>query len=277
MAFDDIPRIHSFSLGDFHDYDKCTFSFLVRHHLQKKYELEEGSEKMAIGTILDLVIKKIHSSKAYDQPLDYITDNIFAASISEIRETVAKRGKKSFYGATIEFLTPAVIEQAKNAFKYYYIQRENKINKGLFYKDFWECILEDLEQKKIWGGPDALELGDDGTPEIVDYKYLENSSFLDMDIMPKLYVLLCGEELLNRGYKKVRFRVRLWKEPLNEAMYEEFDLGILANLKDYFRFKINQILSISEISFCDKDYCRVCKSDQRQVWVEELRQKFDLG
>lgn len=276
MVWNNIPRVRCFSLGDFHDYDRCEFLFLVRHHLEKKYELAEGSEKMAVGTILDVVIKKIHSSKAYDQSLNYILKNIFAATILDIKNEVTERGKKSFYGSVIEFLTPEVILIAKDAFKYYYLQREGKINKGLPYKDFWECIIGDENQKKIWGGPDALELGDDGVPEIIDYKYLEDTTYLDMDTMPKLYTLLCATELSKLGYKKVRFRVRLWREPLNEDMYEEFDLDVLANLKDYFGRKIDQILSSKEIRFCDRDYCKVCNSNQRQTWIDEIRIKFDF-
>ena len=60
VAFDDIPRINCFSLGDFHNFEKCFFGFLVKHHLQKRYEIEEGNVNQTIGTLLDLVIKIIY-------------------------------------------------------------------------------------------------------------------------------------------------------------------------------------------------------------------------
>lgn len=283
MAFDDIDRIYCFSLGDFHNSQKCFFDFLVRHHLQKRYELEEGNKNAAIGSLLDLVIKIIHRTKAYSQPLDYLLTEYFKAAENEMKDKVERAGPKSFYGATISFLTEENINLAKQVFQRYYQQRKGKINQALINDKFWQCLLEGEQMfehssmsttYKIWGGPDALEMGDDGIPEIVDYKYFEDpkkgKENLDMDLMPKLYTLLCAPELINLGYTKARFRVRSWTDPLDENLYEEFDLEVTANLKDFFKHKIEKILSITEVSFCEREYCKSCQAEQRKVWLQEL-------
>lgn len=277
VAFDDIPRINCFSLGDFHNFEKCFFGFLVKHHLQKRYEIEEGNVNQTIGTLLDLVIKIIHRSKAYSQPLDYILTAIFKAAEGEIRDKVEKAGPQSFYGGTIKFLNQENIDKAKEVFQSYYEKRKGKINQTILKERFWDCILEGEEVFKIWGGPDALELGEDGVPEIVDYKYFEDpkrgKENLDMDLMPKLYTLLCAQELLKAGYSKARFRVISWTDPEDQSLYEEFDLESISLLKDFFKQKIQKILSITEMSFCEKEYCKPCKSEQKEEWVKELKIK----
>ncbi len=276
MVWDNIPRTHSFSLGDFHDFDRCVFKFLVNHHLQKKYELSEGSSTQAIGSLLDLSIKKFHAAKAYGQPADYLI-NLVKAAENDIKEQAEREGPRSFYGGTLKFLTPEVLEAAGQVLKSYYEKRQGKINRALLNKRFWECLLEGDQLLRLWGGPDTLELGDDGIAEIVDYKYFtdeeKGQENLDMDLMPKLYTLLCASELLKAGHKEARFKVRSWKDPLNESLYEEFDLMVAANLKDFFRHKIEKILSISEVTFCGKPYCRACNSDQKESWLKELSTK----
>ncbi|MBI4040153.1 PD-(D/E)XK nuclease family protein [Candidatus Daviesbacteria bacterium] len=276
MAFNDIPRTRSFSLGDFHDFERCVFGFFVKHHLGKKYELEEGSQNMAIGSLLDLMIKKLHASSAYDQPLDYLQSNLLYAAEKEIREKVARAGKNSFYGALIPFLTNETLTLAQEVFTSYYQKRGGRFNHSITNKTFWEWLLKDDQILKIWGGPDAIELADDGLPEIVDYKYFGDSEMgknnLDMDLMPKIYTLLCASELTQAGYEKARFRVRLWQEPLDESLYEEFDLSKAKNLEDYFKDKILRILRTQELSFCEKPYCRVCNSSQRQTWIKRLKE-----
>lgn len=280
MAFDDLPRIYCFSLGDFHNFEKCFFDFLVRHHLQKRYELEEGNKNQAIGNLLDLVIKIIHRTKAYNQSLDYILSNIFKAAENEIRQKVERAGPKSFYGATLPFLINENISEAKEVFKRYYQARKGKFNKSIINEKFWECMLKGEKLVKIWGGPDALEMGEDGIVEIVDYKFrggqIDNNSY-DMDLMPKVYTLLCAEELIKLGYNKVRVRIRLWHKPLEESLYEEFDLQVVANLKDFFRHKIGKILSVAEITFCEKPYCKACNSEQKEVWLKELKTQFNFS
>lgn len=282
----DIPRIYCFSLGDFRQFEKCYFGFLVKHHLQKKYQIEEGSFNGAVGSLLDLAIKKLHLSKAYHQTLEYLLSSLFKAAEQDIREQAEREGLHSFYGATVKFLTPQAQETAQQVFKNYYQKRQGKINKAILNKRFWECILEapalsQAEVFKIWGGPDALEMGDDGIPEIVDYKYFEDSergrNNLDMDLMPKLYTLLCASQLLQSGYKKAKFRVRSWTDPLDESLYEEFDLTTVSSLKDFFHHKITKILSVSELAFCEKDYCKACKSDQRDEWIKLLQTQFNLS
>lgn len=279
MAFDDIPRTHSFSLGDLHEYDRCVFSFFVKHHLQKRYELAEGNANQAIGCLLDLAMKKLHHTKAYDQPAEYL-QNLVKAAERDMREDVAKRGKNSFYGSSIDFLTEETVLKAQEIFKKYTKDLEGKFKKLVLTaitqrtRPFWERVIVSNETLRIWGGPDAIEMGEDGIPEVVDYKYFEDleksKQRLDMDLMPKVYILLCAEDLQASGYSKVRFKVRFWQDPTNESFYEEFDLSSAKNLEDFLKDKIERILRTSEISFCDKGYCQVCLHPDRQKWLQEL-------
>lgn len=281
MAYHDIPRINCFSLGDFKDFENCFFAFLVKHHLQKKYEIAEGSSVSAIGSLLDLAIKKLHLSKAYNQPLDYLLSALFKAAQNDIEEQADREGPHSFYGSTAKFINDQTLKKAQEIFKNYYQKRQGKINQAILNKRFWECLLEGEQILKVWGGPDALELGEDGVSEVVDYKYFEDAlkgkNNLDMDLMPKLYILLCAQELLKMGHTKVRFRVRSWTDPLDESLYEEFDLENVTLLKDFFRHKIEKILSVTEISFCGKPYCKACNSEQKQDWLKQLRVQFKLN
>lgn len=271
----EIPKIHCFSLSDFHDFERCSFRFFVKHHLGKKYELEEGSPNMTIGSLLDLAIKKLHSSRAYDQPVSYLINLVKAAEV-EMKNNVARRGQLSFYGSQIGFLDDQVIKQAQEIFKSY-LQRIKKV-KGALSKDrFWEYVIKSPRPLKLWGGPDAIEMGIDGVPEIVDYKYFgdqeKGKSNLDMDLMPKLYTLLCAQELAALGYSQFRFKIRFWQNPEDESYFEEFDLTGMKNIEDYFKDKIERILRTTEVYFCNKDYCKVCSSSERDVWLNELQAK----
>lgn len=282
MAFGDVERLYCFSLGDFHNFERCYFDFLIKHHLQKRYELAEGNQNQAIGSLLDVVIKIIHRVKAYNQPLDYILNSIFKAAEQEIRSKAEHQTSKSFYSATVPFLTEETIQKAKEVFSRYYNLKKGKINKAVVGEKFWECILEGDRLLKLWGGPDAIEMGDDGVVEIVDYKYFEDpkrgKENLDMDLAPKLYTLLCASELLKLGYKKARFRIISWTDPEDDSLYEEFDLETIDLLKDFFKHKIEKILSITELAFCEREYCKTCKSDQRDIWIKELKiKKFIQG
>ncbi|MCR4305659.1 MAG: PD-(D/E)XK nuclease family protein [Candidatus Daviesbacteria bacterium] len=282
MSWDNIPRTHSFSLGDFHDFDRCIFRFFVNHHLEKKYELAEGSPAQAIGSLLDLAIKKLHTAKAYNQPVEYLQNLIKAAEL-EMKDDVAKRGLRSFYGSQVQFLTPEVISKAKLIFKDYLQNLKGEVKKMvptailLKSKPFWKRIIKGNTQLQIWGGPDSIEMGEDGMPEVVDYKYLdkgdESTDYLDMDLMPKLYILLCAEDLLNSGYKKARFVVRLWHDPKNESFYEEFDLETALYLENFFKDKIERILRTDELYYCKKDYCKPCRAVQKEQWVKELQER----
>lgn len=281
MAWDNsIPRTHSFSLGDFHDFDKCVFRFFVNHHLQKKYQLAEGNENQVIGTLLDLTIKKLHQAKAYNQPIEYLV-NLVKAAAEDLKVEIALRGKDSFYGAQLAYLTPEVILKAQEIFTKYHQAIGGKFQPLVYtptmkkIKPFWKYVITtDPKEVQIWGGPDAIEMGKDNIPEIIDYKYRENiedQAKMDMDLMPKVYTLLCAKELLEMGYPKARFKVKFWQDPLNESYYEEFDLANIPNLEAFFKDKIERILRTKELSFCEKAWCKVCQSDQKATWIAELQ------
>jgi hypothetical protein len=279
---DNISRINSFSLGDFHDFDSCVFRFFVNHHLKKKYELAEGSSSQAIGSLLDLAIKKVHIAKAYSESPDYLISLIKSAE-ADIRNEVLAKGTNSFYGATVTFLTPEVILRSQEIFKEYLEAMKGKIlpaagtrQMGRI-KPFWERIIESEKPLKLWGGPDAIELGTDGVPEVADYKYFENEergkTYLDMDLMPKMYTLLTANDLTEVGFTSARFIIRVWTDPGNNDFYEEYDLEKVHNLEDFFKDKMERILRTRELNFCEKDYCKACKSENREEWIAELKVK----
>lgn len=279
---DNIDRVHSFSLGDFHDFDNCVFRFFVNHHLQKKYELAEGNPNQAIGSLLDLAIKKLHLAHAYNESPDYLINLIKAAS-TDIKNEVETRGKNSFFGALPPFLTPEIINCAQDVFKSYLISMKGEIKPAAptfqmkKIKPFWQRIIESDQPLKLWGGPDAIELGMDGIPEVADYKYFENAekskTYLDMDLMPKLYILLTANDLIEAGFDSARFIARIWTEPGNNDFYEEFDFASINNLEDFFKDKMERILRTRELSFCEKDYCKACKNSNREEWTAELKVK----
>ncbi|MFA5932665.1 MAG: PD-(D/E)XK nuclease family protein [Microgenomates group bacterium] len=281
MSFGDkIDRIHSFSLGDFHDFDSCVFRFFVNHHLQKKYELAEGNESQAIGTLLDLAIKKVHMASAYNESPEYLV-NLIKAARADIENEVYLRGGNSFFGCLPPLLTPEVISKAQEIFKDYLTQMKGQIKPFVptfqmkKVKPFWSRVIQAEKPLKLWGGPDAIEMND--MPEVADYKYFENSergkTYLDMDLMPKMYILLTADDLIDSGFNKARFIARIWREPGNNDFYEEFDFSQIKNLEDYFKDKMERILRTKELSFCEKEYCKACKSDFREEWTAELKVK----
>lgn len=280
-AFAKVPRYRCFALSDFHQFERCPFAFFVKHHLGKKYELEEGSPNKALGCILDLTIKRIHSAKAYNLPIDSLIYIVKAAE-REMRENVASNGALSYYGPQAVYLDNDLILKAQRVLKDYYLAIEGKFQRSISSKTFWDCLMDgtDGQLVKLWGGPDALEMGWDGIPEIVDYKYFEDNEqgkdSLDMDLMPRLYSLLCAPELKKQGFQRARFRIRLWQDPNDQSLYEEFDLDALEDLKPFFSDKIDKILSVVEMGFCDKDYCKVCKGKSRDQWMAEVGQKVWL-
>lgn len=273
MAWSKIPRSHCFSLSDFKEFDRCSLGFFVKHHLGQKYQLSEGSPNQALGCLLDLTIKKLHQTKGYGQPVENLYLLIKASEI-EMREHVIRNGPNSYYGAQIEFLNPELLEKAKQVFKNYYIGISGKVRPSISANTFWEYIASLPTLVKLWGGADALEAGLDGIPEIVDYKYFdsdEGKERLDMDLMPKLYVLLCAKELKQLGYKKARFVIRLWQEPGNNQFFEEFDLDQIFDYEQLFKSKIAKILNTLEVKFCNSKYCKVCTSDDKQDWINQLK------
>ncbi len=279
---DNIDRVHSFSLGDFHDFDACVFRFFVNHHLQKKYELAEGNTSQTIGSLLDLAIKKLHLGKAYNESADYLI-NLIPASSNDIKNEVLVRGTNSFFGVIPPFLTPEVITLAQTIFKNYLNDMKGKIKpvaptkQMSKLKPFWERIISAEKPLKLWGGPDSIEIGTDGIPEVADYKYFEDAekgkSYLDMDLMPKIYILLTANDLSEAGFHKARFIARIWTEPGNNDFYEEFDLTKVSNLENFFKDKAERILRTKELTFCEKDYCKVCNNPNREEWVAELKVK----
>ncbi len=282
MAWDTIARIHSFSLSDFHDFDHCVFRFFVNHHLQKKYELAEGSANQTIGTLLDLSIKKFHTTRSYNQPWEYV-QNLMKLAEAEIRDDVSQKGTNSFYGPQIPFLTAENINKAKEIFKNYYEGLGRKVKRLVVTKTlskirpFWKKEIQGTNLMQIWGGPDAIEMGEDNLPEVVDYKYFNNQETgpenLDMDLMPKIYTLLCTTELMDLGYQKARFKIRFWQDPNNESYYEEFDLASMKNIEDFLRDKMERILRTDELSFCEQPFCRACQSAKREEWIKELQKQ----
>ena len=280
MIWDNIPRTNCFSLGDFHDFDRCTFRFFVNHHLRKKYELAEGTANQTVGSLLDLAIKKLHQVKAYGQPVEYLP-NLIKAAEREIKEDVVKRGTNSFYGAQLLFLSEETITKAQQIFKNYYLDLGGKVKRAVLtpttrkVKPFWEHVITGSEPMKLWGGADSIEMGEASVPEVVDYKYLEkgdeSTEFLDMDLMPKLYTLLCAQELIDLGYKQARFYIRLWHDPRNGSYYEEFDLSSMPNIEAFLKDKIERILRIRQLSFCEKDFCKACNSPHREEWIKQLQ------
>lgn len=279
----DVPKIRSFSLGDFHDFERCPFAFFVRHHLEKKYQLEEGSQSQTIGSLLDLGLKKYHNLSSLQQS-EAVIPVLVSAAASQIKSEVEYNRSAgrllSFYSSQLPFITPQVIKKAIQIFQNYHQGIKGKFKKAIHknkLKPFWSYTYLDGEQFKLWGGGDGVELGDDGVAEIVDYKYFADSDkgrkYLDMDLMPKLYTLLAAQELLAAGYDKARFIVRLWQEPLNDSFYEEFDLKNMQNLANYFADKVRRIMGVTTLSFCEKDYCKVCKNEQREAWIKELEKR----
>lgn len=283
---DGIPKINSYSLTDFHDFDDCPFRFFVRHHLDRKYEIDEGNESSALGNLLDQSIKKFHKAQYYGcQPEDLL--GVVRASARDIKEAVQianDKGKKHFYEATVPYLTEELITEATNIFQNYYVLKNKKINKSIEEVGFCEWVLRiEMDSElagssgqdfKLWGGPDALEMGEDGTPEVVDYKSRKNlekgKTYMDMDLMPKIYTLLVTKKLMGKGFKKARFKVKYWQDPKDETFFEEFDLAQMDGAEFVFRQKIQRVLQTKNFRPCGRDFCAACKSEKKDEFLSEL-------
>ncbi|MBI2021596.1 PD-(D/E)XK nuclease family protein [Candidatus Daviesbacteria bacterium] len=272
---DGIPRINCYSLTDFHTFEFCPFRFFVTHHLEKKYEIEEGNYNMALGSLLDETIKLFHKTRSYNQPLQYIK-NLITASCKQMIDKVKYQKRPSFYSGIEKFLNDDLCQKAYEIFTAYYETLGRRIKPAIAEVGFCEWVIKSDEGVwKIWGGPDAIEAGDDGTAEVVDYKFREDiekgKDNMDMDLMPKVYVLLCLDKLAKLGFSKARFVVRFWQDPLDNSFYEEFDLSEVAKFESILKQKIIKILSVSEVSFCNKDFCRACQSDRKSEFIKELK------
>lgn len=276
MPFGDgIDRKNCYALGDFHEFDKCSFSFFVKHHLQKKYEIEKGSEAATLGTILDESIKKYHLVSKYGVPRDSL-EGLVRASVLGIKETAAKRSGPSFYSGALPFLTEELIQKAIKIFQDYYDGVGGKINPSLGKVDFCEWVIETPEGNyKLWGSPDTFELGKDGVAEIVDYKSRmdveKGKQYMDRELMPKLYTMLCANQLKEKGYKKARFIVRLWQSPGDESLSEEFDLESVSSFETLFLDLIKKINETTQFSFCGSDWCVACQHEDKEKFAGELK------
>lgn len=278
---DGIPKINCYSLTDFHDFESCPFRFLVRHHLDKKYEIDESSPAIALGNLLDQSIKRFHKENCYGTKSSNRLIKLVKDSESEMRYLVAKaqnEGKNHFFAATIPYLTEDIVNEAIKVFTDYYVKRKGNIKRALCEVGFCEYPIKcEGDNYKLWGGPDCIEIGEDGMPEIADYKSrinLENGkAYMDMDLMPKMYVLLCSKKLLEMGHKTARFVVRFWQDPLDESFYEEFNIEAMSGQEFLFKQKIQKITGVKEFKPCGKQFCAACKSDKKDKFIKELEQK----
>jgi hypothetical protein len=274
MPYDPSQKIRGYSLTDFHDFDECPFRFYVRHDLDKKYELDEGGPQVALGNLLDQSIKLFHEKKLYGSSVERAANLVDDAKESII-DYEMHRKRPNFYTTTVPFLDEVVVNRAREIFVNYYKAIDGKINKG---KRLDFCKREIHCQNGtywIWGGADTLELAPDGMVEVVDYKSRENISrgkeTIDMDLMPKIYVLLCADRLLQKGNKKARFRAKFWQDPKEDNFFEEFDLESLKTLDDIFDKKICDILDNKDVSFCNGRFCKACNSPKRAEFVSDLK------
>src|SRR3989344_8411229 len=172
MSYDYIPTIRGFSRSDFHDFDTCVFKFLVKHDLGKKYEIGKGSPQMALGVLLDKTIKVIHSfgEKSYRATPQRLVGAVRFSAKKIIEEEKQSPKHPNFNTATVEFLTEEVLTAAENIFVNY-LKEIKALNNSLGGVPFLQKTVKiDGERYKLWGGPDTLEMGEDGIPEIIDYK-----------------------------------------------------------------------------------------------------------
>lgn len=237
---------------------------------------------MALGVLLDKTIKNIHKRPAYDYPLKRLLKGV-RFSAEEIKEEEKSKPRPNFNTATVEFLTEEVILAAEQVLQNYHGQIEGKFKRKITDIGFYQKVIEiDGEKYKLWGGPDTLEMGQDGIPEVIDYKSRQDIAKgkmnMDMDLMPKLYTLLLAEDLLKRGYKKAKFRVVFWQDPKDESFTRDFDLENLSEVEELFRQKIRQILTNKEITFCMMPFCEACNSEKSDDFVAELENMgYSLG
>jgi hypothetical protein len=280
MSFqDNVPRTNCFSLTDLHEFEFCPFRFFVYHQigLGKKYELSEGNFNMALGSLLDETIKLFHRSKAYALPPDYLK-NLVKAAEGKIKEKMVKNTGPSFFSLLEPFLTEELTLKANQILLNYHQALEGKIKQSLGEVEFSKWVINcNGEKCALWGWPDTYELGEDGIPEVCDYKYREDiergKDNMDMNLMPKAYILLASEYLLSKGYKKARFVVRFWTDPKETSFYEEFDLLEVAQFEEIFKQKILKIKQAKEFSFCEKPFCNVCNYTKKSDLIEQLNQK----
>ncbi len=273
-----IPKINGYSLTDFHDFEECKFRFFVRHHLDHKYEIASGSEQMALGVILDRAIKEVHRNRdkgSYKASVDRLVKSVrYAVKLIQEEEKNSPK-RPNFSTAVVEYFTEDVILTAEGIFKNFCIQMQGQFKEAVFDIGFCKWVLKVGGQDFVmWGGPDTVEMGLDGIPEVIDYKSRQNittgKTRMDMDLMPKMYILLTLNDLRKLGFKKARFRVIFWQDPKEDTFFEEFDLKEVSNLEKIFSDKIEVILKQKEVDCCSGKYCDACNAEKREVYIKEL-------
>ncbi len=276
-----IPKINGYSLTDFHDFEECKFRFFVRHHLDRKYEIAKGSDQLALGVLLDRAIKEVHRNKdkgSYKAPIERLVKSVRYAE-KLIREEEQNSPKRpNFSTAVVEYFTEDVIKTAEFLFHNFCMQKQGKFKESIFDVGFCKWTLKiGNEEFVLWGGPDTVEMGEDGVPEVIDYKSRQNISrgkdYMDMDLMPKLYMLLTCQELQRRGFKKARFRVVFWQDPLEDEFYQDFDLEQVKEHEKIFVEKIEKIIKHAEIDYCGGQYCDACNYEKKNDFISELKEK----
>jgi ATP-dependent helicase/DNAse subunit B len=276
MAY--ISKINGYSLTDFHDFEECKFRFFVRHHLDRKYEIASGSEQMALGVLLDRAIKEVHRNRekgSYKASVDRLVKSV-RYSVDLIKKEEKNSPKRpNFSTAVVEYFNEDVIVAAEGLFRNFCVQLDGKFKPAVMDIDFCKWFLKvNNEEYVLWGGPDTIEMGHDGIPEVIDYKSRQNISRgkdkMDMDLMPKMYILLTCKQLQKMGFKKARFRVVFWQDPKEDTFCEEFDLTNTEKLEKIFVKKIDQIVKHKEVDHCAAKYCDACNAEKREEFIEEL-------
>lgn len=276
-----IPKINGYSLTDFHDFVECKFRFFVRHDLDHKYEIASGSEQMALGVILDRAIKEVHRNRekgSYKAPVERLVKSVrYAVKLIQEEEKNSPK-RPNFSTAVVQYFTEDVIVTAESIFKNYCEQMQGKFKQAIFDIGFCKWVLKVGGQEFVlWGGPDTVEMGLDGIPEVIDYKSRQNitsgKTRMDMELMPKMYMLLTLNDLRKLGFKKARFKVIFWQDPQEETFFEEFDLSQVSELENIFADKIKIILDQKEIDCCGGKYCDACNAPKREEFIKELNDK----
>lgn len=273
MAY--VSPLNGYSLTDFHDFEECKFRFFVRHHLGKKYEIAKGSRQMALGVLLDRSIKEIHKYKGYKHPLERLVKSIrYSCDLIRKEERESKK-RPNFNTAVVEFFDDDIVLAAEQVFRNYYSQIGGKFQESLFHVDFCKWFLDvDREKYVLWGGPDTVEMASDGVPEVIDYKSRidigKGKKYMDMELMPKMYMLLTALQLQQLGFNRARFKVVFWQDPKDTSFCEEFDLTKLKAHEDVFRERIRDIVKTLDFDYCAGQYCDACNYDSRDSFIEEL-------
>lgn len=276
-----IPKINGYSLTDFHDFEECKFRFFVRHHLDHKYEIAKGSDQLALGVLLDRAIKEVHRNKhkgSYKASPERLVKSVrYAVKLIQEEEKNSPK-RPNFSTAVVAYFSEDVIKTAEFLFLNFCTQLQGQFKESLFDVGFCKWYLKvQGEEFVLWGGPDTVEMGKDGVPEVIDYKSRQNISKgkdgMDMDLMPKLYMLLTALELQKRGFKKARFRVVFWQDPLEDTFFRDYDLTKIREHEQIFADKISKILQHKEVDHCGGKYCDACNYEERSDFVEELKGK----